>query len=150
MKQELPGAFPLHRLPMHQVGEGVLSIFLDRWRLRMVANVALSILGLTRADAQTTSEARAAAVLASHFETVVYANSDLLATAEVLNSGAYAMEHKVTEQKLRLPFLELIGALTALDQNDVQFVKGSYSSVMVGAKDCAAPEVTLPDGTEPL
>jgi len=110
----------------------------------------------------TRAELRAASVLSTQFETLVYTNTDLLASVEDLNAQLHSREQVLSNRALRLPFAELIGALTAVGKTTVNDLKQNYGSVLLGATDFVSPDgvgmvasrkcyiAVARSGTEPL
>jgi hypothetical protein len=107
---------------------------LIRMRCSMFALMALSLFGLGTGHAQTDSEKRAATVLFERFETVAYARTDI--SGDSTPSGH---TYGDSEDNLKLPFMELIGAIRALGPSTALDLKSRYSSVLVGAKDFVPP-----------
>jgi hypothetical protein len=109
--------------------------------LLCIATIGLCTIACSTGYAQTTaSEIRAVSVLSTHFETLVYAKTDLLASAEDLRSPTKDPEPVLSDRALRLPFLELIGALTAMGPNTVSDLKLNYGSLVTGADNFTSPE----------
>lgn len=104
------------------------------------AFIVLCTLACPKCYTQTNSQIRVASLLSTQFETLVYTKSELLASADEINRSANASRLKMNEQTLRLPFLELIGGLSALGPTTVNNLKRSYSGVFIGAKDFISPE----------
>lgn len=105
-----------------------------RTRPSMFVLIALFMFGLVTGRAQTDSEKRAAAVLFDRFETVAYARTDLSK-----DSTPNGQSYGDSEDNLKLPFLELIGAIRTLGPIAARDLKSRYSSVLVGAKDFVLP-----------
>jgi hypothetical protein len=105
-----------------------------RMRPLLFVFAALSLFGLVTGHAQTDPERRAAGVLFTLFETVAYARTDI--PEDSMPNGQRNVD---SEDNLRLPFLELIGAVRVLGPSTALDLKSKYSSVFVGAKDFVPP-----------
>jgi hypothetical protein len=96
--------------------------------------LAFLFLGCRRGTTEVNHELRAASVLFGQFETVFYANVDLLSS-----SGAYERVAKDDADNLRSPFGLLEEGLNVLGPNTSQEILSSSEAVLVGAKDFRAP-----------
>lgn len=84
---------------------------------------------------ETNPEHRAALVLLKQFETVAYTRTAFLSSSDTLSPNEVD-----SAADLRLPFLELIGALKVLGPDASRDLETSYSAVLVGAKDFVGPK----------
>jgi hypothetical protein len=106
------------------------------WPL-MLIYAPLFLLGSAEGRAQTDSQKHAVAVLFEQFETVAYAGN----ISSLLRHSVLARAD--TADNLRLPFLEFIGAVTALGPSAAADLKRSLGSVLVGAKEFAPPAARI-------
>ena len=101
---------------------------------RFLLLLLISVSGREHCTARVTPESRAVSVLYEQFETISYAESDL-----VLSSGAYDGISKNDADVLRLPFYEMKEALESLRSRTSEEILASSQAVLVGAKDFRPP-----------
>jgi hypothetical protein len=108
--------------------------------------IALSLVFLLLGSDRTSTERNrlratvaAAALVEERFETVFYANADLL-----LSTGRYKQLSEQSANTLRLPFADLIGGLESLGPHASADLLSKADAVLIGARDFRPP-ATLGD-----
>jgi hypothetical protein len=108
-------------------------------RIKWTSKIAVMLIaflssGCTKSAANTAEQQRAASAVFDKFETVFYANGDLLS-----GSGGYKRLSQQDANALRVPFANLLQGLDPLGKQASAEILGNTDAALVGAKDFRAP-----------